>query len=526
MLNIFKKDYFLILILYTFAHGLILLNGGIYWDDWVLYNVDKAITIDRFWQNGAIWVGYFHGFLLSFENGIFLYRLSVFLAFFLSALFLNSILKNIREIDSTSRFFIVLFFALFPVNSARIALITVPYALSYFLFFLGFWVVSKYSISKNIFLRFLSLPILFSSFFIKSLLIFYCLVILYIIYNEKVYINSLASLMKGALKYIDFLLLPVVFWIIQSIYFVPYGFYQGYNKLSLQDLWLPLTYKSLSDSFNLSFIEVLKASLHSLSPFILIIFVAILALVISKQKINYQEQNNKDIWLFAMGVLSFFIAVYPYIVTNHLPSLYDWNSRNQLLVPLGSSFILYYGIKIISNKLRVNVNVRILIYSVLILLFINANINNYIEYEKDWYKQLSLIENLKANDDIRDNTTFLFKDNTLDFNAKDRTYRFYEYTGLLKYSFNDEKRFGENLNDFKKMDAYKPYLNAYYNMNDYKLRDPEFQVVINHGEYNLTNIDDFFKLEYLELFEHETFESKVGQLISLEVVRFKDHYES
>ena len=128
-IKICRSDIVLIFILYTLSNGLILLNNGIYWDDWVLYNVDKDLIINHFSQTGLPWVGYIHSFLLSFKNSLFLYRSIVFLLYLLSALFLNSILKNIREIDDTSRLLLVFFFAIFPVNSARISLITIPYTL-------------------------------------------------------------------------------------------------------------------------------------------------------------------------------------------------------------------------------------------------------------------------------------------------------------------------------------------------------------------------------------------------------------
>ena len=47
-------------LVYTLAHGLMLFNRGVYWDDWVLYNMDKGLIIDTFKQAGVFWVGYLH----------------------------------------------------------------------------------------------------------------------------------------------------------------------------------------------------------------------------------------------------------------------------------------------------------------------------------------------------------------------------------------------------------------------------------------------------------------------------------
>ena len=101
--NLFRKDTFIIIAIYTAAHGLILLNKGVFADDWVLYGVDKKIIINRFIQTGNVLIGYFHSFLLSFKNGIVFYRILIFSAYLLSALSLNSVLKNVKKIDATSK---------------------------------------------------------------------------------------------------------------------------------------------------------------------------------------------------------------------------------------------------------------------------------------------------------------------------------------------------------------------------------------------------------------------------------------
>ena len=63
--SIFKNnpvvfDLSFLTLVYTLAHGLMLFNRGVYWDDWVLYNMDKGLIIDTFKQAGAFWVGYLH----------------------------------------------------------------------------------------------------------------------------------------------------------------------------------------------------------------------------------------------------------------------------------------------------------------------------------------------------------------------------------------------------------------------------------------------------------------------------------
>jgi hypothetical protein len=99
MYRILHKDTTLITIVYAMAHGLSFFNKGLFWDDWFLYNNSVDIIINNFKQAGGIWTGYIHGFLLSFDNSILLYRGITFFSYLFSAIFLNGILKRIGEID-------------------------------------------------------------------------------------------------------------------------------------------------------------------------------------------------------------------------------------------------------------------------------------------------------------------------------------------------------------------------------------------------------------------------------------------
>lgn len=528
MVEFFKKyrAIFITMFLYSLAHGYILLMNGIYWDDWTLYDVESEAIVETFQRTGTIWVGYFHSFLLSFENGIWFYRIIVFISFLFAGLFLNQILSNIREISPFSKLTIVLIFMLFPVNSARLALIDVPYAISYFLFFLSFWLVTKYLSFRNIGLRILALLTLFASFSTESLLVFFIVLIIYIIYHERSKITSFVTFVSTMMRYMDFLSLPIIFWILRNIYWLPTEIRVGYNHVGLKEL-LVAPFLSVF-SFHYSFIDVFNSSFQILSHLSFTIILVTILLALFKQKISSESPednllmpNRYDYIFLGVGLLSFFAAVYPYNVVDNIPRLDDWSSRHQLLVPLGAAFLILYGIKIVSRRFHWKENSQLVIYSFLISLFTMANIQSYIEYEKDWYKQLSLVENFKTNEVIQSNSTFIFNDNFSDLNAKNRIYRFYEYNGLFKYAFNEETRFGIDIRQFTNMDDYKPYFKedytAHYNMKDYKIAEPQFTININEGTYDLDKNFGFLKLKYYELFNKEIFKEEIKNIVVLEI---------
>ncbi len=494
-----KIDLLIIFVLYSISFFLLLINFGVFWDDWVLYNMSPTIILDTFNQAGSVWVGYFHNFLLSIGNSITSYRILTFTAYFLSAVFLYFILYTIDEIDRFDRLLIVIFFAILPFNSARIALINTPSAFFHFLFWLGFLFLSLYLKDKKKVLRIIALIFFFLSFSLSSLLVFYAIVILYIAYFEFYRPSSNTSIIKKFVKYSDFIILPVIYWVIKTVCFKPYGLYAGYNTLTLEKLYgVP---ELLRLSFVTSFIEPLKQS-FKINSTISLIILGIVIFFLLKNKYS-QKADDKRFLFFYFGWFLFFLAVFPYNAVGQIPSLGDWNSRFQILLPLSVSLILIYGIRLFIPTERI----QKLTYSLLISSFLLSNISYYIDFQKDWYKQVSLIENFKNSEIMKENTSIQFDDKIKDLNANQRIYRYYEYAGQMKLAFGEETR------GYDYSLKLSPALYGHYNMKDYKMIKAQYIVEI-HGNKQI-GTQDLIRLKYLELFKTNEFKEKTREFTSL-----------
>jgi len=142
--------------------------------------------------------------------------------------------------------------------------------------------------------------------------------------------------------------------------------------------------------------------------------------------------------------------------------------------------------------------------------------SNYLDYQKDDYKQLSLMEQFESSDIMKNYTTFLFVDGARDLNARDRTYRFYEYTGMMAYVFDDETRFGceqyeQNL--FTNASDYQKYRN--YKYRDYAERSLQYVVTIEKGSYDLDYVN-LFQLMLDERFDRDSFNRDIGNVVRLD----------
>jgi hypothetical protein len=517
-------DLFLLTLAYTIAHGLMLLNHGVFWDDWILYNMDTAIILGTFDQAGSVWTAYLH--LLVSSAGASGYRAVVFACYLIAAWCLFGVLSRLN-IGRYERLFIVIFFAIFPVNSARIAMINMPSAFCYALFFCGFWMTSRYIRTRSPWPRVAAILLLFVSFSANSLLVFYLLIILYIMYYERPEPMSLSSWLRLAPRFADYLLLPILFWLVKITFMKPYGLYEGYNQIGVS---ITAFFSSLYHAFHASFFSVIyhvfgdpfipafqydNLNFGNVSP---LLMYGLALLIAAFLLYNYRHGRNKqNIILLLLGVFIFYLGIIPYAVVGKFPANFpfqlDWGSRHQLLVPLGAAFMLVYTTKILVNS-QIAVRLALLVFTIA---FISANIYNYAAFQRDWYKQVSLMENFRLLPIMGTDTSFLIDDGTLHLNANRRSYRFYEYSGLFKMAFGDEKRFGHDRRLFitkktlKKLDR---FLNKHNNLSEFQPKEPERIITIHRGKYELT-MNNLIALMIAERIDKKEFLIKARNIVSL-----------
>ena len=512
-----SNDWIIITLLYSIAYGLMLFNDGVYWDGWILFNVDNIVVIETFKQAGSPFTGFLHSFL---ENPL-IYRLIVFLSYYFSGLLFLFILKQLKEtgINDFQRLILVSLFILFPVNEARVSMINMPSALCVLLFFIASTCLVKYLRDKYLVYRVVSLLVFFISFQLNSLLVFYLIPFLLIMYHEKPYLSIYQFFVKN-IKYIDFILLPLVYFFLKLVLFTPYGDSSGYNIINAKDILLsPISMIiSLYFSFFQPIIDSFKYDIVLLS----VIAVGIYSFLNSLyEKIESSDNNNSLLKYILFGVLAFCLAVFPYLAIGRSGMSFgdEFQSRDQVLTPLGAAFILTFGLMIIFKHFEVSLKVQKLLFSIFISAFIITNISILLDYQRDWFKQLSIMDNFRSSEVLRNNTCFLFDDKTRDLNAIGRFYRFYEYTGIMKYVYGDEKRFGISTTDFEKSNRnihhyYERAKYPQYNYSNFDFSEPKYKIIIDHGSYNPSLMGTLKTLLY-KWINRKEFNRRIKNIVSL-----------
>lgn len=523
-----NKSILVLFIIYMIANSFLFLNyNGIYWDDWALYGHSFETINNMFLQvsgNAAYPMSLLHYSLLNMGNGVFIYRLLTVVLLFLSGIFIYKILKNINILSSQDRFIIVLFMLLAPLYSAKIALIDFPYTLFSTIFFFAFYILAKNINDLSIATRIFVLILFFSSFLTNSLLVFYAVplgYILYISYDKGI------SFSKNIIQFIkiklDFIILPIVFIIIKSIYFVPNGLYQNYNKIDLASFTNSI-WENFEQTFLLSFKVPILQSIDLLNYWV-IFFIFLILLIMPfldafKEK-NQGDMSKNDSYLFIMGLVIFLLGSFPYLVVGKIPQMSDWESRHQLLLPLGFSLIVYFGIKLILNILSFKQIAKFFLYFILILSFIIFHIKDNIFYNIDSMYQQSIIENFRQSDTIRNNSTFIY---SIELNSKfvrGRTLRFYEINGLSKEAFKvDNRLFSISKEEIFINSKFKDF--KQYNFSCWDYSTPFFITISDNldSKFNKGKIQSIIfllKLKYWEIFNNDKFRNEVKKLVTMKI---------
>jgi hypothetical protein len=202
----------------------------VFWDDWIWMHLDRGSLLQMTEQIGYPLLGPLH--LVLRHMGVETYRWIIFLSYLAASVAVFKTLRHVPKLDSQKRLYLALLFAVFPVNSARIAVSDIHYAIAYGVFFVGLWLFSEFTDRGGVWLRLSSLLLIgWASCIVNSLLFFCLLVPVLFLYVRSGYSSVHAAVSR--LKQIpDFILLPPVVFALKQLS-KPFGLYTHYNKVSL-----------------------------------------------------------------------------------------------------------------------------------------------------------------------------------------------------------------------------------------------------------------------------------------------------
>jgi hypothetical protein len=202
-----------------------------------------------------------------------------------------------------------------------------------------------------------------------------------------------------------------------------------------------------------------------------------------------------------------------------LPQFDGYDSRHQVLLRFGTSFILLYLVGQIKHGFTQKV-----IFCTLLSLFIIATISRQLQFQKSWFKQLALEKAFPRESLLKEGTDFVIVDNIREYNEFNTNYSFYCFTGILNKSFGTQTRFAvdsEAIIDSTHVDPQTLLNNAFYNIKGGSdIFNFKYALYVNPGETLLTNVQSM-KMLYLYYFNRTAFEENLDGVLKLSLEDFE-----
>lgn len=500
------KSLIIISIVYLLSQGFILVLTGTWWDEktWFFSSNEKMREIS--FQLGKPSTYYIMSFIISVPEV--LGRFLIFIMYYLGTIGIYVIYRQIPFLSNLDATLMTLLYLAIPANDARAMRGVFPYTVGYFLFILAFClliVLEQKFDYKNIVFRTVVLFAFFCSFILNSNLVFYTIplmyVLLYVIKNNKI---------KECYKYIDFVLLPFIYFIFKSKLFPAYGIYQGYNEVSLRGLLegayysIEICWKDLKKIFMFWHRYIVVGAVFG--------FLFAIILYLSRRNRNRTNfQRTISVWLrvtlLISGILIMYLAIFPYRVVGQACHLIGVDGRSSILIPFGAAIIIYSLVIWVPLP-----SIRVFVCSIVMVCGICHFNYFYLLYQQDFYRQMDLIYELKENKDVlyvTKNILFLS-----DYMSEIDVTRFYSLNSSGREAFGDQSHFFMNgIEDYSYLTEASEDMYFFVNVGDYQMADYEIgrsneieAIIVYHDGLGIRDTV-YYKL--LELTHDDQFEKKL-----------------
>ena len=401
-----RKIFLLSALAYAISYGLYFAFLNTYfWDDYLNYFDKTSIEVRK---NQGAFSGFSPVRLLAegwiAENSPEIFRVMIFFAFPIATYALWTVLGSINYLNEREKIVITVLFLLLPSNSARVAMTMFMYSTCNAAFFVGWWC---YTLKRRWWTIGLSILFFLYSFDTASFLVFMIIPISVSFFETY---NRGISVIRWFRQNIIFVVLPLLYWFIEPIF-----------NPTLDPVRAAYYSPSIS------------GTLRAIALGLILGLISLYLVAIRK----WRAVSHRGGIQIVLGAIMTWIGMFPYLALGHFPNINswmlpfvpgesDWDSRHQLLLPLGIS-VLVLGLINVANP-----NSLIKSLGFLVMVFTIFNFTFTQEYYLDSIKSVRIVEAIKSDPDFTKLKSVIIDDQALRFNARGRGVRSYEWELLMK----------------------------------------------------------------------------------------------
>jgi hypothetical protein len=425
------------------AHGLILLNQGVFWDGWLRY----TFLIEHSWQN--LYTDYFlpagrptkallFWFLGFFPDPIVAYHWLTLGMLVGTGCLIYAIGIKTKWLTSFESVALAILTIAYPAFKVAFEFTFFPHVLSYFLFALGTWLsfamVDHTVGSIRVLLRILSLLAFALSFTVESFLVFYYWFLILLFIKMAGEGQPVSHYIRCLVRLADYALLPIVYWVMGRYAFPASGIYAQLTAFQ----W------GLASIGNAFYRFIRYAIWRPLGDFHVLVWLFVLA-VLSLLRLSWDlklGKGKRDYLVLLAGIVGLLCAILPYAIVGKSPGPEGWETRHALLIGLPAALTLIGLLRLGFSGQQQSSVVVFSIVAVLVAGFCYDLWGNYIEWQSRWVKDSAIIANLRELDEeeVAKVSVYLIDDHTR--LAGEEPYRFYEWAGLFREAWGTETHIG------------------------------------------------------------------------------------
>lgn len=500
------QPYFWLLLVTITCHGLLLFNGGIYWDDWLslgyLKSGDWQSLSEQTSEMGLPLLGYFQ-WSLKLLNIYAYYKIIAFLLIYISAVLIYQTSLNLRILTGMESLLLAIIFIAFPAYQVTVLFCTLNYLFCLFLFYLAAYIyleslVGTKSTRLILIYKLGAAAIFFISFNLNSLLVYFYAFLLLMFLNQKgkdggTGFKTITAFIKTNWL---FILLPVMYWAWRNIFTPPHGLYANYHKLDVgvwQIFYLCISFIRVS-VFGQFFSAVRDLGDH-VTVWLGLLFGAYITYGYVSWKRGAENialdrwfNNKQAIAAFGFGLIALICAIFPYAAVGLGPEFAGFGTRHNVLISLPVAILIVSVFRIYSqsygqlNHISKNGFKRnqLLILCTLVLSFALSCNHYYISWEARAIKDRAFMYALQSHPELGGYATYWIDDRFPVGPVLE--YSYYEYSSIFKTVWGGESRIGvpiSYLKVYKEGVSRKDFnLIHRYNLQDFNANGREIILVV------------------------------------------------
>jgi len=461
------------------THGLVLLNDGIYWDDWLTY----TDLVRRDWstlgklaterggipQDFAYWGSF--AFFPGITEG---WKLVVFICICTSAVLIFKLGVNSALLTRSQAFWVALLAAIYPVFQTWILLGTSQYIMYYTLFLAG-WLLALKALSAPDG-QWLWWPLAFIALLVasrlNSLLVLHFGFLALLIVSRR---GSLSVLRSRIVVLSGLFVLPFAYWLVSGL-FKPYGLYAHYNAFALAPASL------LSSTQQFWTYSVLHVNVQSFLTagweFLPLTLVLITAGLVVVPSLNGRSRSG--LVLFGCGLIGLVLGSLPYVLVGDSPAD-GWRGRHGLLIALPMAMVIVGTLTVLSANGNVSAHVAKVVIILISVGYALSTLNIYVAWEYRAIKDQAVMAKLATDPTARSSSVFWINDQ---FPASPEShYRFYEWSAMFWHVYGDQSRIGFDTDYYSRADleSFSAYYTSSYDLATFDPTGCQANLIIRQG---------------------------------------------